>query len=77
MRKEKEKRRNKNGKLMFIHGSHQFMSSSNLEITPEVGSFYLFPSYLLHLVNPFFDTNEERRSISFNSLINNNIVNEN
>ena len=62
-------KKNLNGKLVLIHGSRSFMSDSKYEIIPEVGDFYIFPHYLMHAVYPFKDTNEERRSISFNALI--------
>ena len=45
------------------------MSDSKFEIIPKVGDFYIFPHYLMHAVYPFKDTNEERRSISFNAVI--------
>ena len=73
---KKDKVRNKNGKIMFAHGSQQFLSRAVFGITPVVGDFYLFPSYLLHLVNPYYDSPEERRSISFNASINEPIFNE-
>ena len=62
-------KKNSNGKLVLIHGSRSFMSDSKYEIIPEVGDFYIFPHYLMHAVYPFKDTNEERRSISFNAVI--------
>ena len=65
---QKEKK-NLNGKLVLIHGSRSFMSDSKYEIIPEVGDFYIFPHYLMHAVYPFKDTNEERRSISFNAVV--------
>ena len=65
---QKEKK-NLNGKLVLIHGSRSFMSDSKYEIMPEVGDFYIFPHYLMHAVYPFKDTNEERRSISFNAVV--------
>ena len=34
-----------------------------------------FPNYLMHTVFPFKDTKEERRSISFNAKIDDNIYN--
>ena len=71
---EKEKGHN-NGQINLIHGSRQFLSPSDLVITPEVGYFYLFPHYLMHTVYPFNSTNEERRSISFNALIDEKIFN--
>ena len=57
------------GTLNFIHGSKQFLSNSKLKIIPEVGDFYIFPHYLMHTVFPFKNTDEERRSISFNANI--------
>ena len=68
---QKEKN-NSNGRLILIHGSKSFMSDSKYEIVPEVGDFYIFPHYLMHAVYPFKDTNEERRSISFNAVIDEN-----
>ena len=53
----------------MIHGQRAFMSDAQFKITPEVGDFYIFPHYLMHTVYPFKDTDEERRSISFNAAI--------
>ena len=63
------------GKLQLIHGSKMFLCDSILSIKPEVGDFYFFPNYLMHTVYPFKDTDEERRSISFNATIDNEIYN--
>ena len=63
------------GSLELIHGSRQFLSSSQFKIIPKVGDFYFFPAYLMHTVYPFKGTDEERRSISFNALIDENIYN--
>tara|TARA_Y100000591_G_C21690062_1_gene622638 strand:+ start:231 stop:878 length:648 start_codon:yes stop_codon:yes gene_type:complete len=71
---EKEKGHN-NGQIDLIHGSRQFLSASDFLITPEVGYFYLFPHYLMHTVYPFNSTKEERRSVSFNALIDEKIFN--
>ena len=60
---------NFNGYLQLIHGSKMFLCNSTLEIKPEVGDFYFFPNYLMHTVFPFTDTDEERRSVSFNAYI--------
>ena len=57
------------GTLNLIHGSRQFMSNPRYKIIPEVGDFYFFPHYLMHTVYPFKGTDEERRSISFNGVI--------
>ena len=61
------------GTLNLIHGSQQFLSNSIYTIRPEVGDFYFFPNYLMHTVYPFKGTSEERRSISFNAFIDDNI----
>ena len=63
------------GYLQLIHGSRMFMCESVLEIKPEVGDFYFFPNYLMHAVFPFKDSKEERRSISFNASIDEEIYN--
>ena len=49
------------------------MSPSTISLKPKVGDFYFFPNYLMHTVFPFKDTKEERRSISFNAKIDDNI----
>ena len=63
------------GNLNFIDGSHRFMSNSVFKIKPRVGDFYFFPHYLMHTVYPFKNTDEERRSISFNAYIDREIFN--
>ena len=65
----------KGGVLELIHGSRMFSSKSIMSIKPEVGHFYFFPNYLMHTVFPFKGTEEERRSISFNADIYENIYN--
>ena len=62
-------KKNLNGKLSLIHGQRAFMSDAQYKITPEVGDFYIFPHYLMHTVYPFRDTDEERRSISLNAVV--------
>ena len=69
-------KKNLNGKLVLIHGSKSFLCNSKYEILPEVGDFYIFPHYLMHTVYPFKDTNDERRSISFNAKVDDNIFTE-
>ena len=59
----------KGGALQLMHGSRMFLSHSTYNIVPKVGDFYFFPNYLMHTVYPFNDTDEERRSISFNANI--------
>ena len=63
------------GALQLINGSRMFLSPSVEKIVPKVGDFYFFPHYLMHTVFPFKGTDEERRSISFNALIDENIYN--
>ena len=63
------------GNLQLIHGARMFLCNSVMDIKPEVGDFYFFPNYLMHTVFPFRDTNEERRSISFNASIDEDIYN--
>ena len=52
---------------MLVDGSKNLFSNPIFVITPKVGDFYLFPNYLLHAVYPFSDTDDERRSVSFNA----------
>jgi len=70
-----KKKINDKGRLTFIHGSVNLFSKATYVIKPEVGDFYLFPNYLLHTVYPFTDTDEERRSISFNAQLDKNSAN--
>ena len=63
------------GTLNFIHGTRQFLSHSQLKVVPEVGDFYFFPHYLMHTVYPFKGSDKERRSISFNAFIDENVFN--
>ncbi len=65
----------KGGTLNLIHGTRQFLSHSIFQIKPEVGHFYLFPNYMMHTVYPFRGTDDERRSISFNAFIDEDIYN--
>jgi Putative 2OG-Fe(II) oxygenase len=65
----KDKVRNSNGNLVFIHGSANIFSKATFTVTPEVGDFYMFPNYLQHAVYPFTGTDEERRSVSFNAVL--------
>ena len=71
----KENQTYKGGILELIHGSRMFSSQSVMSIKPEVGLFYFFPNYLMHAVFPFKGTDEERRSISFNANIDDDIYN--
>jgi uncharacterized protein (TIGR02466 family) len=66
---QQNKYANSNGNLVFINGSANLFANSAFEIKPEVGDFYMFPNYLDHAVYPFSGTNEERRSVSFNAIL--------
>jgi len=66
---QKNKSGNFNGHLQLVHGTKMFLSPVMLNIEPKVGDFYFFPNYLMHAVYPFKNKSAERRSISFNALI--------
>jgi len=66
---QKSKKVNQNGKLVLIDGSKKFVCNPTFIVTPKVGDFYFFPSYMMHTVYPFSNTSEERRSVSFNAKI--------
>ena len=70
---QENKTENYNGALQLIHGSKMFLSPSTINITPKVGEFYFFPNYLMHVVYPFLNNKDERRSISFNATIDDKI----
>tara|TARA_B100001996_G_scaffold345276_1_gene301545 strand:- start:488 stop:1126 length:639 start_codon:yes stop_codon:yes gene_type:complete len=72
---QKSSKEYRGGNLQLIHGARMFTCPSTLNIVPKVGEFYLFPNYLMHTVFPFKDSNEERRSISFNGIIDEKIYN--
>ena len=72
-KQQKEKINYKGGNLQLMHGSRMFLSHSTMNIVPKIGDFYFFPNYLMHHVYPFKDSKEERRSISFNAKIDDNI----
>ena len=74
-KQSKENREYRGGNLQLIHGSRMFLCHSTYNIIPEVGDFYFFPNYLMHTVFPFKDSDEERRSISFNANIDDEIYN--
>ena len=69
------KKDNYNGHLQLVHGSNMFLSPIVLDILPKVGEFIFFPNYLMHTVYPFKNKNSERRSISFNASIDDDIYN--
>ena len=65
----------KGGGLQLIHGNRLFLCPSLLDIKPKVGDFYFFPHYLMHTVCPFRGDDEERRSITFNASVDEDIFN--
>ena len=69
---QESKTTNHNGKLVLIDGSKKFVCNPTYIITPKVGDFYFFPSYMMHTVYPFSNTEDERRSVSFNAKIDEN-----
>ncbi|PIW27177.1 MAG: hypothetical protein COW30_11260 [Rhodospirillales bacterium CG15_BIG_FIL_POST_REV_8_21_14_020_66_15] len=60
------------GMINFVHGTDQFLSGGHISMLPKVGHIFLFPHYLNHSVNPFSGSGE-RRSFSFNALIDDEI----
>lgn len=63
-----KKKKNPNGEIVFAYGVKQFLANGTSSYKPKIGDFYIFPNYLYHFVNPFFGPGE-RRSVSFNALI--------
>ena len=61
---------NDDGKIKFLwtdRGNHHMLEFPGmLTITPEVGDYYIFPSWLNHSVDPFRGEGE-RRSLSWNA----------
>ena len=72
---QKSKVQNPNGQIALVHGNKMFLSEPVIKFKPEVGNFYLFPNYMMHTVYPFSNSREERRSISFNAKIDDEIYN--
>ena len=69
---KQEKATNANGRINFTHGTRQFLSMGTITRKPEIGKIYLFPNYLMHSVYPFYGEGE-RRSMSFNAYINDDV----
>jgi len=69
---QQNKKQNPNGHIVFTYGVKQFLANGTQTFKPKVGNFYIFPNYLYHSVNPFYGPGE-RRSISFNALIDDQI----
>ncbi len=72
---QSNKATNRNGCIDFIYGNRTFLSPSVVTVRPKIGDFYLFPNYLMHTVYPF-SGDGERRSISFNAKIDDEIYHD-
>ena len=55
-----------NGHLEFIGGAQHALSMSQIRLSPKVGDFFIFPYTLVHGVYPFYDTDQVRRTLSYN-----------
>ena len=55
-----------NGHLEFIGGAQHSLSMSQIRLSPKVGDFFVFPYTLVHAVYPFKDTDQVRRTLSYN-----------
>ena len=60
------------GFINFHYGTAQFASDGLFAGKPKLGHVFVFPNYLSHSVNPF-QGEGERRSFSFNALIDDEI----
>lgn len=69
---QNSKKSNRNGQIQFIHGQRAFLSDPTMTFEPQIGDFFLFPHYMMHTVYPF-NSEGERRSLSFNARIDDNI----
>ena len=72
---QSDKHVNNNGKLEMVHGSKAFLCKPTFRVTPKVGDFYFFPHYLMHAVYPFSESEDERRSVSFNATVDQSLFN--
>ena len=73
---QNNKQINNNGKLEMVHGAKAFLCKPTFRVTPKVGDFYFFPHYLMHAVYPFSESEDERRSVSFNATVDQSLFNE-
>ena len=55
-----------NGHLEFTGGSQDVLGIPQFRVDAQVGEFYVFPYTMLHCVYPFYDTDETRRTLSYN-----------
>ena len=61
----------RNGQVQFIVGQKAFLSNPTMTFEPQIGDFFLFPHYKIHIVY-FFNSESERRSLSFNARVDDN-----
>jgi len=61
-----DRKSGKDGSITFVNSPTFFLNRGHLTLTPEIGSIFLFPSYVLHTVYPIRENQEERRCIAFN-----------
>ena len=73
---EKKTKKNSSiyGSIDFINGNKMFLSDSIHNHIPKVGDIILFPNYLMHTAYPTL-VGGERRSFSFNAVIDKDIAN--
>ena len=63
---EKEDHTPSCGRITWLNGTPVNLNFHKYEEFPEVGDFFIFPSWLMHVVYPFRTPDTERRSVSFN-----------
>jgi hypothetical protein len=57
---------NTNGHLELGGGSQDVLSIAQIRVDAQVGDFYVFPYTVTHGVYPFNNTNQKRRTLSYN-----------
>ena len=62
-----DRKSGKDGSITFVNSPTFFLNRGHLTLIPEIGSIFLFPSYVLHTVYPIRENQEERRCIAFNA----------
>ncbi len=66
----KDRKSGKDGSITFVNSPTFFLNRGHVTLIPEIGSIFLFPSYVLHTVYPIRENKEERRCIAFNASLN-------
>ena len=62
-----DRKSGKDGSITFVNSPTFFLNRGHITLIPEIGSIFLFPSYVLHTVYPIRKNQEERRCIAFNA----------